>query len=56
MLNEIGINTIEDGIGYLDSVIFGGLSLIAKAAVLKTASNRVKSGVWVGVPHPPQFV
>lgn len=31
----------------------GGISLIAKAAVLKTASN---SDVWVGVSLPPQSI
>jgi len=31
----------------------GGISLIAKAALLKSASNHLRRGVWVGVPLPP---
>ena len=37
-------------------ITIGGVSLIAKAVVLKTTSNRPNSGVPVGVRSPPHFL
>ena len=36
-------------------ITIGGVSLIAKAVVLKTTSNRPNSGVPVGVRSPPRI-
>lgn len=52
---EIRDNSQTEMLGNRVGFLIGGISLIAKAVVLKTTSNRA-SGVWVEVPLPPQNI